>query len=102
MLVIFAGNITDHEVKFSYSEQFYSNNITIIFNIPQENPLILFTINLSVAQMLPATVLQGLHSPITLPLLYNTEYNISVVASICGHIPATSSVNIFYGMYKHQ
>ena len=104
LLAIFTGNITDHEVKFSYSERFYGNIITIIFNISHENPLILFTVNISVAQMLPATVLEGLHSPITstLPLFYNTEYNISVVASFCRHIIATSSVNIFYGMYNHE
>ena len=101
-LFFFTGNITDNEVIFSYSEQFYSNNITIIFNLSHQNPLISFTINISVVQRLSAIVLEGLHRSIALALLYNTDYNISVVASFCGHIIATNSFKLFYGMYMNK
>ena len=59
-------------------------------------------VNISVVQRLPATLLEGLHDPITLALLYNTDYNISAVASLCGQAIATNSVNLFYGRYMYK
>ena len=46
--------------------------------------------------------MEDAHSPTTLSLPYNTDYNISVVASFCGLAIATESVELFYGRYMSK
>ena len=91
-------------MDISYSEKFHRDNFTVILNFSynDEIPLISFTVNISVVQRLSTTVLEGLHRSIALELLYNTDYNISIVVSFCGHITATNSVKLFYGMCMNK
>ena len=89
------GDVRDYEVKINYSKHFYKDNITINLNYSHENPLVSF--NTTVISQLPAVMIRNLQSPVTVSLLYNTDYNVSVVASLCGQVVATKSVGLFYG-----
>ena len=84
-------------MEISYSEHFYEDNVTIILMYTHENPLVSF--NVGVIPQLPVSLLGNTHAPIATPLQlsYNTHYNISVVASLCGQAIATNSVKLFFG-----
>ena len=39
---------------------------------------------------------------VQLVLLYNTQYNLSVIATLCGHRNATANLMIYYGNNYYQ
>ena len=97
-IVLFqTDNVRDYEVEINYSEHFYKDNVTISLNYSRshENPFVSF--NIAVVPQLPATMIRNLQSPVTISLFYNTDYNVSVVASLCGQVVVTKSVGLFYG-----
>ena len=97
-IVLFqTGNVRDYEVEINYSEHFYKDNVTIKLNYSRSHENSLVSFNITVISQLPVIVIRNLHTPVTIPLLYNTDYNVSVVASLCGKVVATKSVGLFYG-----
>ena len=86
-------------MDITYSEQFHRDNFTFILNISlnDENLIPLASFNVIITSQLPAIMIGNLHAPVTIPLLYNVHYNVSVVAALCGQVIAENSVEFFYG-----
>ena len=84
-------------MEISYSEQFHRDNFTIILNFSYHDEIPLVSFNVIITSHFSEVMLGSLHTPVTVTLLYNIHYNVSVVASLCGQAIAESSVGLFYG-----
>lgn len=78
------------------SEQFGRDNVTVILKWPTEEGGVSY--NASVTPEGPlAEMLTGNDTSIKLVLLYNTQYNLSIVATLCEEGSATSITELNYG-----
>jgi hypothetical protein len=85
------------------SEQFGSDNITVILEWPDEGGGVSYSTHVApeslMVEMLTGSVTGFIN--IKLVLLYNTSYNFSTVATLCGVNSTTSITELNYGEFIH-
>ena len=74
------------------SEYFGTNSVIVTLEWIQESDV---TYNVSIFPQVPVEILRG--SSVQLPLLYNTDYNVRVIATVCGQNNATTTILLSYG-----
>ena len=80
------------------SEQFGLDNITVILEWHNEGGGVSYSASVT-TESLAVEMLTG-HASIELVLLYNTQYNLSIVASLCGVNSTTSITELNYGEFN--
>ena len=78
------------------SEQFGSDNVTVILEWPNEEGGVSYSASVTPESLL-AEMLTGNGTRIKLVLLYNIQYNLSIIASLCEEDSATSITELNYG-----
>ena len=72
-------DVTDHPLNVTIVNQFLRNNVTVTLQWPQEAGAVYYYVNVS------PEVSYTSHSSIVISLMisYNTQYNVSIVSSLC-------------------
>ena len=80
------------------SEQYERNNVTVVLEWPNEGGGVAYSASVTPENPLMAEMLAGNGTRgIKLVLLYNRQYNVSTVATLCGVNNTTSITELNYG-----
>ena len=78
---------------------FGNDNVTVTLELSQHSGE---TYNvITVPEPIRMNFIASNRSKVQLVLLYNTQYNVTVTATLCGHSNATNFTTIHYGIIVH-